>query len=223
MRGGGSVVSASLSLGLDDVKPPQEQGLVDAGPKAALTMGAPVLSDEVKVLVAELLRVSGGSSPASLKRLFLKFQALDVERAGVMGYGEFCKLLDLEPSALARRMFRLFDKEGSGVLDIRVMLVGLSAIGGAGEGKFGFSMFDEDNSGTLVVGELLGLLKANFVVVPLEISDLKRRAELVLKAAGRRAVGARNLTLQEYLGLMDSGLIKPSNLTLGEVERSLRL
>jgi Ca2+-binding EF-hand superfamily protein len=190
--------------------------------------GKPLLSEDVQRVVDELVQVGGGQLRASgLRTLFDKFRILDKSSSGKLGYPEFCRLVDKEDSAMSRKMYGLFDKEGSGVVDIREFLVGMSSLTDASreeKSRFAFLIFDEDGSGNIEVPELLRLLKANFLVQTSQEAQVERRVEIILSAAGRRALATRSLTSKEYtlVASKHPGLMYPSNEDLDDIERAMR-
>jgi calcium-dependent protein kinase len=99
------------------------------------------------------------------------------------------------------KLFELFDEDGSGTVDYRELLVGLTTLGGAASTPastpeeqakneeasltFAFNVFDEDKSGAISLNELVKLLQMLNVETPAEST-----AGAAVGGAGATASGA---------------------------------
>lgn len=71
--------------------------------------------------------------PESIKRAHRRFQVLDKKKAGIMDYTEFCEVLQVEPSFLSEEVFKMYDYDGSGLIDAKEVLIALANFTGAGK------------------------------------------------------------------------------------------
>merc|ERR1712098_669108 len=103
--------------------------------------------------------------------------------SGVINYSEFCEILEQPEGPMMQRMFAVFDRDGSGEIELKEFMVGLSSYtNSTGEEKlkFAFMMFDEDQNGFLEREELMKILRSNFPDLPPEALD--RRADSVYQS-----------------------------------------
>ncbi|KAI8497270.1 hypothetical protein Bbelb_252190 [Branchiostoma belcheri] len=119
-------------------------------------------------MVSQLTRVTNFSELEVKQwyRLFLKDCPEGVlgEERFVTFFCNFYKRGDLEKKkALATQIFRTFDRDGSGSVDFREFLCGMSALlrgTTAQRLRWAFNMYDLDRNGSLSREELLNVLKA---------------------------------------------------------------
>ncbi|KAF4720827.1 hypothetical protein FOZ63_026287 [Perkinsus olseni] len=141
----------------------------------------------------------------------------------MIDYEEFRKALLKEDTPMLRRLFAIFDTDGSGEIDVKEFIVGLSTYTDAppkDKLKFAFMMFDEDGSGFIDKAELLKILRANS---PGDISEawLERRAE-VLYGEVKLPVGAK-ISMEKFTELAESNpqLLIPAFQELREIDTTL--
>eukprot|EP00747_Dinoflagellata_sp_TGD_P224106 gnl/TRDRNA2_/TRDRNA2_96223_c1_seq1.p1 gnl/TRDRNA2_/TRDRNA2_96223_c1~~gnl/TRDRNA2_/TRDRNA2_96223_c1_seq1.p1 ORF type:complete len:625 (+),score=116.13 gnl/TRDRNA2_/TRDRNA2_96223_c1_seq1:168-2042(+) len=123
----------------------------------------PVVDDR-KWAVCEILENKGTElRPDFIKFLYQRFVELDVEGAGFVSYEHFCQILDREKTPHMQEVFSVFDTDGSGELDLRHLVVGLSMFTSASTTdklKFCFMMYDDDQQGSISRYDLADLLEA---------------------------------------------------------------
>merc|ERR1719482_2500829 len=112
-------------------------------------------------------KFTGGKKlkPAYIKKLYKKFKQVDQDGSGTIDYPEFLQVMEEEDHPLMQRMFRLFDADSSGRLELKEFIVGLSNYTSAAKTdklKFAFMMFDEDGSGFIERRELVKILQSTF-------------------------------------------------------------
>lgn len=71
--------------------------------------------------------------PESIKRAHRRFQVLDKKKSGVMDYTEFCEVLQVEPSVQCEEVFKMYDYNRSGLIDVKEFLIALANFTGAGK------------------------------------------------------------------------------------------
>ena len=64
--------------------------------------------------------------PESIKKAYKRFQAIDKDKSGVIDYTEFCEILQVDPSPLCEKVFRLYDYDKTGQIDAREFLIAVS-------------------------------------------------------------------------------------------------
>ncbi|XP_048752397.1 lysophosphatidylcholine acyltransferase 2-like isoform X2 [Ostrea edulis] len=110
------------------------------------------------------------------KKLGLKFDAakelldkyFDIAKNsdGNITYEEFAKYLRLPKSDALEEVFSLYDRDGSGTIDFREYVIGLSLVSSPENTedtiKFAFQLFDEDNKGYITKPELRNILHNAF-------------------------------------------------------------
>jgi len=100
-----------------------------------------------------------------LKGVYKFIKQIDRKEEGVLSFEDFCSVMGRSESEFMRVLFKAFDLDGSGQLEIREFLVVLSSYTSSSKTdklKFSFMMFDEDGSGFLERDEFMQLLRANF-------------------------------------------------------------
>ena len=71
--------------------------------------------------------------PESIKRAHRRYQVIDKKKSGVMDYTEFCEVLQVEPSVQCEGVFKMYDYNRSGLIDVKELLIALANFTGAGK------------------------------------------------------------------------------------------
>merc|ERR1712224_28584 len=83
-----------------------------------------------------------------------------------------------------------FDKDRSGQIDVRELMIGLQNYTGAGKDerlKFAFTVFDEDGNGVITKQELIKILKANHMAT--HDREVMRKADTIMAQADKDGDG----------------------------------
>jgi len=180
----------------------------------------------VETLVKKL---SGGIAkikPSQIKKVYKRFQDIDVDKSGAIEYEEFISALEMEDSTISRQMFRVFDMDGSGSIELKEFIVVLSRYTSAAKQeklKFAFMMFDEDGSGYIERDELMDMLNASFVIENLTPEELEDKADEVFDLLHLPRDGA--ISYEDFLKLSKArqGLIYPIEETKHELGKDVSL
>lgn len=164
----------------------------------------------VETLVRKL---SGGLKrvkPSQIKDIYKRFQEIDIDQSGAIDYHEFCIALEMEDSSVAQQMFRVFDMDGGGQVELKEFIVVLSRFTSADQSekmKFAFMMFDEDGSGYIDRDELIDMLAASFVIEGQSRDELEARADMVYDFI-HVPIG-EPISYDDFMRVAGSGLIYP--------------
>lgn len=164
---------------------------VSTRPSAA-SVNANEIGKKTRVASVETLvkKLSGGVDkikPSQIKKIYKRFQDIDLDKSGAIEYEEFLMALDIDDNTTSKQMFRVFDMDGSGTIELKEFIVVLSRYTSAAKSeklKFAFMMFDEDGSGYIEKGELINMLQASFVIEGYSESELEERANKVFEFLG---------------------------------------
>mmetsp|Transcript_22013 Transcript_22013/g.48653 ORF Transcript_22013/g.48653 Transcript_22013/m.48653 type:complete len:351 (+) Transcript_22013:72-1124(+) len=175
--------------GLAALKEPGD-GKADArspGHGAAKTKDQNARAQSIESLVR---RLSGGMDkikPSQIKKIYKRFQEIDADNSGAIDFAEFCKALELEDSIVSKQMFRIFDMDGSGTVELKEFIVILSRYTSAAKTeklKFAFMMFDEDCSGYIEREELVEMLLASFIVEGFSRQEIDDKCDAIYDFLG---------------------------------------
>eukprot|EP00931_Biecheleriopsis_adriatica_P049221 TRINITY_DN2846_c0_g1_i1.p1 TRINITY_DN2846_c0_g1~~TRINITY_DN2846_c0_g1_i1.p1 ORF type:complete len:369 (+),score=114.94 TRINITY_DN2846_c0_g1_i1:58-1164(+) len=166
----------------------------------------------VETLIKKLSGGMGRIKPSQIKKIYKRFQDIDIDKSGAIDYEEFIQAMDMEDTTIARQMFRVFDMDGSGSIELKEFIVVLSRYTAAAKTeklKFAFMMFDEDGSGLIDRRELIEMLRASFVVEGYSPEELEERADKVFDFLGLPRDGA--IGYEDFLKLASAknGLVYP--------------
>ncbi|KAF4680055.1 hypothetical protein FOZ62_017944, partial [Perkinsus olseni] len=186
----------------------------------ASSIAAQEMSERFDSSTADFMRELTDQNGGELKgdfvqRLFRRFKAVDIRRRGVIDYAQFCQILERDGSGQMEAIFKLFDNEESGSVDVREFLVGMcnfTSITGIERMRFAFMLFDEDATGSIGKEELGKIIRANLACSRgSRKSNLNRRVRAVLAAAGPNATREERIQLQDLIRVCRSnpGLLFP--------------
>lgn len=119
----------------------------------------------------------GGLHPPFIKKVYEKFLDVDIDGCGLLNFGEFQRIFDDDRAPemeLIERLFLHFDAYGSGEIDLKDFIVGISIFSDAAlidKMKFAFLIFDDDSSGFMERDELMDLIHSTFPDKEAEIRD----------------------------------------------------
>mmetsp|Transcript_51109 Transcript_51109/g.91791 ORF Transcript_51109/g.91791 Transcript_51109/m.91791 type:complete len:361 (+) Transcript_51109:56-1138(+) len=166
----------------------------------------------VETLIKKLSGGMGKIKPSQIKKIYKRFQDIDIDKSGAIDYEEFIQAMDMDDTTVARQMFRVFDMDGSGSIELKEFIVVLSRYTSAAKTeklKFAFMMFDEDGSGLIERRELVEMLRASFVVEGYSPEELEERADKVFDFLNLPRDGA--IGYEDFLKLASAknGLVYP--------------
>jgi serine/threonine-protein phosphatase 2B regulatory subunit len=187
-------------------KPPPGLGVEARGGAGAGKSGAPppptgqnvVQARNNKKTTLEEFAKENNIKPETIKKAYKRFQATDKDKSGVIDYTEFCEILQVDPSPLCEKAFRLYDYDKTGQIDAREFLIALSNYSGAGKEdklKFAFMTFDEDGNGVITKAELLKILKSNHMAS--HDAEVARKADTIMAQADKDGDGV--ITFDEFV------------------------
>jgi serine/threonine-protein phosphatase 2B regulatory subunit len=187
-------------------KPPPGLGIETRGGAAANRTGAPppptgqnvVQQRNAKKSALEEFAKDNNVKPETVKKAYKRFQATDKDKSGVIDYTEFCEILQVDPSPLCEKAFRLYDYDKTGQIDAREFLISLSNYSGAGKEdklKFAFMVFDDDGNGVITKAELMKILKSNHMAS--HDAEVARKADTIMAQADKDGDGV--ITFDEFV------------------------
>jgi serine/threonine-protein phosphatase 2B regulatory subunit len=187
-------------------KPPPGLGIEARGGAAANRTGAPppptgqnvVQQRNAKKSALEEFAKENNVKPETVKKAYKRFQATDKDKSGVIDYTEFCEILQVDPSPLCEKTFRLYDYDKTGQIDAREFLISLSNYSGAGKEdklKFAFMVFDDDGNGVITKAELMKILKSNHMAS--HDAEVARKADTIMAQADKDGDGV--ITFDEFV------------------------
>lgn len=138
-----------------------------------------------------------GMKAAFVKDVYQRFLAMDTDGSGLIGYPEFIQILGQEDSIQLQRMFAMFDKDGSGEIELKELITGLSTYSSSkpeDKLKFAFMMYDEDQSGYLEREEIEKLIRG----IDPDLTDdrIVQRVDQIFSAVGTR--GSKKLNFEQF-------------------------
>jgi Ca2+-binding EF-hand superfamily protein len=102
---------------------------------------------------------------SDVRKLYLVFATIDVVKDKKIGLDELLAYLELEKSAFTKRLFGVFDEDGSGEIDFNEFALSIwnfCALSKGTMGMFIFDLYDVDGSGKLTAGEVTKLVEDIF-------------------------------------------------------------
>jgi len=167
-----------------------------------------------------------GLKPQQLQKIYDRFRKIDQDNSGYIDYHEFCLVLEQQDTAMTKRLFEMFDADGSGTLELKEFIVGLCSYTSSSKEerlKFAFMMFDEDGSGFIERNELCKILKANFISQQVSDAEIEKRVDALLNVVGVGPHG--KLDFNEFLQVANTspGIMFPAYALLGKMDEVLPL
>eukprot|EP00163_Fabomonas_tropica_P006709 TRINITY_DN1628_c1_g1_i6.p1 TRINITY_DN1628_c1_g1~~TRINITY_DN1628_c1_g1_i6.p1 ORF type:complete len:198 (-),score=39.02 TRINITY_DN1628_c1_g1_i6:7-600(-) len=99
-----------------------------------------------------------------LENLYNRFRKHDGDKSGHVELKEFCRALEYDqPTPYIEKLFALFDTDGSGMVDFREFVIGITQFTAAGKDdklRFAFWVYDYDGDGSIDKEEMGKMLRA---------------------------------------------------------------
>lgn len=133
-----------------------------------------------------------------LQIAFRKADAADKSHSKEIALEMLANVLGVEVTGEFRRIFSLFDADGSGTLDYREFILGLLNATTASRPekvRLIYEIFDDDKNGFITEGELVQILQANHLAT--NPAQVKRKAATIMRQADKD--GDNRLSLEELL------------------------
>jgi len=139
--------------------PPKLTGIGETG-QLPQSRVAEVLQDVITQLAG-----GGRMKPSHIKKIYKSFQAVDKDNSGYVDYHEFLEVLKQKDSLIMKEVFKCFDLDFNGTVELKEFITVLSGFTTATKTdklKFAFMMFDEAGSGRLSRLQLQRIIRANY-------------------------------------------------------------
>ncbi|KAJ3120265.1 Calcineurin subunit B [Physocladia obscura] len=111
----------------------------------------------------EEMVASSNFTADEIQRLYKRFVKLDKDGSGTIDKDEFLALPQIASNPLAARLLSVLDGDGTGDVDFKEFISGLSAFSAKGKKedklRFAFKVYDMDRDGYISNGELFLVLK----------------------------------------------------------------
>ncbi|XP_035678837.1 lysophosphatidylcholine acyltransferase 2-like isoform X1 [Branchiostoma floridae] len=120
-------------------------------------------------------------APQSLKledmrQLLKKYSSIAGKEGGVIGIDDFAKHLNLPVTEPLKELFSMYDRDGSGRIDFREYVIGLSVVSQPANTEetlqMAFKMFDTEGNGKITEASLAAILRSAFNMETMDVSDL---------------------------------------------------
>ena len=122
---------------------------------------------EEKKKLFTVLTQDNNIGTSETRKIFDRYRALPIRMIqNGTDFDLFCSVLGILPTGQYHKLFNLYDREGTGYVDMKAFLLGLfNFVNLEKEEKvqFIFALFDEDRSGFLSEEEILEILKATHI------------------------------------------------------------
>ena len=150
---------------------------------------------------------------AYIKSLFRSFRAQDKSKTGRMDYALFLTLVQVDDSALPRRMFSLLDFDERGTVEIKDLVISLSNQTTAtrlDKLKFAFLMFDDQSTGFITRDNIDRIITIN--VGEKQADETNVRVQEFLKSIGQDPKDEQaRVSFEDYMRIAknQSALLNP--------------
>ncbi|PVD21270.1 hypothetical protein C0Q70_19441 [Pomacea canaliculata] len=116
-----------------------------------------------------------------MQRRLDQFRSMDVRKAGNITLSEFAAYLHLPVSSAVEELFALYDRDGSGSIDFREYLIGLSLVSQPANTentlRFAFELFDEEKTGYIHKQSFKRILQSAFQITDEDTDALFQMAD----------------------------------------------
>lgn len=117
-----------------------------------------------------------GISLDQMTTMLEKFSDIDITGKGHLTFSEFCEYLQLPESPALKQVFDMYDRDGSGTIDFREYVIGLSLISRPANTEstiaLAFELFDPDHQGYIEEDDLYQILHSAFGMSKMETAEL---------------------------------------------------
>ncbi|CAM9201691.1 unnamed protein product [Ectocarpus sp. 12 AP-2014] len=137
-------------------------------------------------------------SEEQVRLMWDEYCKIDEDKSGEISLWELFEALDMKQSKFTKRIFRIFDEDGSGSVDFREFVMSLwnyCTLSKAALIMFAFDLYDNDNSGEIDIGEVELLLKE---VYGREFQSNTHAQTIMAKLRGSELGLARNINVDQF-------------------------
>lgn len=155
--------------------------------------------EEAQDLFEQISASNNNIDQGAIEAAYTRFRT-SARGSGTIDYDEFCAILQVNKAHQVEKLFALFDKNGTGKIDVQEFMVGLSMFTSADmemKVKFAFTVFDKDNNGVITTEELATILGA--LHIGGDEASVKRKAKMILEQADVDTDGA--IDYGEFVGI----------------------
>ncbi|XP_066290318.1 lysophosphatidylcholine acyltransferase 2-like isoform X2 [Branchiostoma lanceolatum] len=122
------------------------------------------------------LREKLGLKLEDMRQLLKQYSNIAEKEGGVIGIDDFAKHLNLPVTEPLKELFSMYDRDGSGRIDFREYVIGLSVVSQPANTEetlqMAFKMFDTEGNGKITEDSLAAILRSAFNMEKMDISDL---------------------------------------------------
>ncbi|CAM9923562.1 unnamed protein product [Scytosiphon promiscuus] len=137
-------------------------------------------------------------SEEQVRLMWDEFCKIDEDKSGEISLWELFEALEMKQSKFTKRIFRIFDEDGSGSVDFREFVMSLwnyCTLSKAALIMFAFDLYDNDNSGEIDLGEVELLLKE---VYGREFQSSTHAQTIMAKLRGSELGMTRNINVDQF-------------------------
>ncbi|CAM9439632.1 unnamed protein product [Pylaiella littoralis] len=137
-------------------------------------------------------------SEEQVRLMWDEYCKIDEDKSGEISLWELFEALDMKQSKFTKRIFRIFDEDGSGSVDFREFVMSLwnyCTLSKAALIMFAFDLYDNDNSGEIDLGEVELLLKE---VYGREFQSSTQAQTIMAKLRGGDLGIERNINVDQF-------------------------